>query len=62
MGKQEFTKTEFLEMEDNWLKKSLSTSKKDDKEEENFEEITQIDDVIEIEDDDQSWSKSNGLS
>lgn len=51
MGRQELTEAKLLEMDDNWLEKSLGTLEEDDKEEENFEEITWIDGVIEIDDD-----------
>lgn len=55
MGRQKLTKTEFFEIEDSQLENNLGTLEGDDKEEENFEKIIWIDDIIEIENDDQSW-------
>ncbi len=51
IGVYELAELDLLELEDNWVEKSQTTvlEGKNDGEEEGFEDITFIDDVIEIE-------------
>ncbi len=51
MGVHELAELDLLELEDNWVEKSQATVLEggNDGEEEGFEDITWIDDVIEIE-------------